>query len=288
MPNIAGCDVYRSQVTMWLIAPCDVYRLQPAMCTDCDLQCAALHGAMCTDCTPSPQRPLQHPSRDALEEVAKALTGYIQLVFLLYFCIPFKYNRYKMHHIAVFASGEGTNAENIIRYFKHNDTAQVSVVIYNRKEAGVKAKAESLGIPAEYVPKDMLSDESRLLPLLDNYGVDFIVLAGFLLLIPHYLVHRYHQRIINIHPSLLPKHCGKGMYGMKVHEEVVRQGDTETGITIHLIDEDYDRGKIILQAVCPVLKDDTAEQVAQKVHALEYTHYPKAIEDLLRKTSQCQ
>ena len=214
--------------------------------------------------------------------------GYIQLGFLLYFCSQFNYNRDKMHHIAVFASGEGTNAENIIRYFQHNDIAQVSVVIYNRKEAGVKAKAESLDTPAEFVDKDMLYDESRLLPLLDRYHVDFIVLAGFLLLIPRYLVHRYHQHIINIHPSLLPKHCGKGMYGMKVHEDVIRQGDTETGITIHLIDEEYDRGEIILQAMCPVLKDDTAQQVARKVHDLEYAHYPKAIEDLLRKTTKRQ
>lgn len=191
-----------------------------------------------------------------------------------------------MHHIAIFASGEGSNAENIIRYFKHNDIAQVSVVIYNRKEAGVKARAESLDIPAEYAPKELISDENRLLPLLDRYQVDFIVLAGFLLLIPRYLVQRYHQRIINIHPSLLPKHCGKGMYGMKVHEDVIRQGDTETGITIHLIDEEYDRGEIIRQAVCPVVKGETAQQVAHKVHALEYAHYPKVIEDLLRKTTQ--
>ena len=188
-----------------------------------------------------------------------------------------------MHHIAVFASGEGSNAENIIRYFKHNDTAQVSVVIYNRKDAAVKSRAESLDIPAEYMPKDMLSDERQLLPLLDKYGVDFIVLAGFLLLIPRYLVHRFHQRIINIHPSLLPRHCGKGMYGMKVHEDVIKEGDTETGITIHMVNEEYDRGDIILQASCPVLPGDTAVQVARRVHALEYDHYPRTIEALLRQ-----
>ncbi len=188
-----------------------------------------------------------------------------------------------MHHIAIFASGEGSNAENIIRYFKHNGTAQVSVVIYNRKDAGVKAKAESLDIPVEYVPKDMLSDEKQFLPLLEKYSVDFIVLAGFLLLIPHYLVHRFHRRIINIHPSLLPKHCGKGMYGMKVHEDVIKEGDTETGITIHMVNEEYDRGAIILQASCPVLAGDTAEQVARRVHALEYALYPRTIETLLRQ-----
>ena len=191
-----------------------------------------------------------------------------------------------MHKIAVFASGEGTNAENIIRYFQKNETSRVAVVIYNRKEAGVKTRAEALGVPALYVPKKDIMDEGFLLPLLEKYGTDFIVLAGFLLLIPPFLVQKFKNRIVNIHPALMPKHCGKGMYGMKVHEEVVEQGDKETGITIHLIDEDYDRGEIVQQVTCPVQAGDSAEDVAARVHALEYEYYPKTIERLLQQISQ--
>lgn len=186
-----------------------------------------------------------------------------------------------MQNIAIFASGEGTNAENIIRYFHEKKTANVAVVVYNRAEAGVKRRADQLGVPAVYLPKAGFLNEAELMPLLEQYTIDFVVLSGFLVLVPQFLVQRFPDRIVNIHPALMPKHCGKGMYGMKVHEEVVAQGDKESGITIHLVDEDYDHGRIVFQAKCPVYPEDSAEDVAWRVHQLEYGNYPEVIEKLL-------
>lgn len=186
-----------------------------------------------------------------------------------------------MKNIAVFASGEGTNAENIIRYFSQKKTANIAVVIYNRQNAGVKLRAERLGIPATYLKTNGFKDEKQLLPILENYQIDFIVLSGFLVLVPPFLIQRYPNHVVNIHPALIPKHCGKGMYGMKVHEDVVKDGDEESGITIHVIDEDYDHGNIIFQARCPISTSDSAEDVAQKVHKLEYRYYPEVIEKMI-------
>jgi len=186
-----------------------------------------------------------------------------------------------MQNIAIFASGEGTNAENIIRYFQDKKTANVAVVVYNRVEAGVKQRAESLGVPAVYLPKAEFLDEQKLIPLLRQYQIDFVVLSGFLVLVPDFLIREFSDKIVNIHPALMPKHCGKGMYGMKVHQEVVADGDKESGITIHLVDEDYDHGRIIFQEKCPVLPEESPEEVAQHVHKLEYANYPKVIEELV-------
>lgn len=186
-----------------------------------------------------------------------------------------------MHHIAIFASGEGTNAENIIRYFAEKETARVVVVVYNKETAGVKLRAERLGVDSLYIPKQQFQDAEQVLPALEKYDVDYIVLAGFLLVVPPYLIQRFPERIVNIHPSLMPKYCGKGMYGMKVHEAVVAAKEKETGITIHLIDEDIDRGKIVAQERCKVEPEDTPEDVAQKVHRLEYAYFPVVIEQLL-------
>lgn len=183
-----------------------------------------------------------------------------------------------MKSLAIFASGEGTNAENLIRYFAHRATARVAVVVTNRRQAGVAKRAEQLGVPVEWVPAEGWADRSQVMALLHRYEVDAIVLAGFLLLLPEYLVDAYDGRMVNIHPALLPLHAGKGMYGMRVHQDVVRCGDSETGITIHLVDAHYDHGRTLFQAKCPVKAGDTPEEVAARVHELEYRYYPEVVE----------
>lgn len=187
-----------------------------------------------------------------------------------------------MQNIAIFASGEGTNAENIIRFFENSDDVNIAAVIVNRTNAGVLKRAEKYGIPTEIINRAILEDAEQMLPILEKYNTDFIVLAGFLALIPPYLVERFPKGIVNIHPSLIPLHCGKGMYGMKVHEDVVKSGDKESGITVHFVDENYDHGQIILQQRCTVTASDTPEDVAHHVHELEYAYFPKAIEMALK------
>lgn len=185
-----------------------------------------------------------------------------------------------MKNIAIFASGEGTNAERIIRYFTGHPTVKVVVVITNKAEAGVIRRAENLQIPVEFLPASVFK-EGKATDLLQQYEADFIVLAGFLLRIPDDMLQAYPNRIINIHPSLLPKFGGKGMYGSRVHEAVLAANEKESGITIHYINEHYDKGGIILQSKCPVFSDDTPDSLATRVHQLEYEHYPKVIEQLL-------
>lgn len=183
-----------------------------------------------------------------------------------------------MKTIAIFASGEGTNAENLINYFKDSSTVKVAVVVYNRKDAGVKLRAERLGVPTEYVPKSLFADKDYVLPLLRRYGTDVIVLSGFLLLVPEYLLEAYPNKVLNIHPSLLPKHGGKGMHGLHVHEDVLRCGEKESGITIHVCDSHLDRGTTLFQAKCQVERDDTPETLAARVHKLEYAFFPEVVE----------
>lgn len=184
----------------------------------------------------------------------------------------------KMKNIAIFASGEGTNAENIIRYFENSGTAKVTLLVYNRKEAGVRLRAERLGVRTEYIPKSMFGDSEKVLATLREANTDIIVLAGFLLFVPEYLLETYHNRIINIHPSLLPLHGGKGMHGIHVHEDVLACGDKETGITVHVADAQLDHGCVLFQAKCPVERGDTPEDVAARVHKLEYAYFPEVIE----------
>lgn len=184
-------------------------------------------------------------------------------------------------NIAIFASGSGTNAENIIRYFQGNKTIKVSLVVSNKPDAFVLQRAERLGVPTCILTREQFARGGEVVELLRERGIDFIVLAGFLLRVPDELLQAYPQRIVNIHPALLPKYGGKGMYGDRVHQAVVAAGERESGITIHYIDEHYDEGTTLFQATCPVEPDDTPEQVAQKVHALEYEHYPKVIERIL-------
>lgn len=186
--------------------------------------------------------------------------------------------------IAIFASGSGTNAENIIQYFKDKSSIQVSLVLSNKADAFVLDRARKYGIPSAVFTKQAFTDTNEVLDLLREREIDFIVLAGFLLRVPDNLLHAYINKIINIHPSLLPKFGGKGMYGDKVHEAVVAAGEKESGITIHYIDEHYDEGSIIFQAACRVLPIDTSHEVAIKVHALEYKYYPSIIEDVLQRT----
>jgi len=184
-------------------------------------------------------------------------------------------------HIAIFASGKGSNAQAIIDHFKNNPVIKVALIITNNKNAGVIQIAKDNRIPFDIISSDELKEEETILDLLEVYQIDLIVLAGFLLLIPAYLVKAYPNKIINIHPALLPKYGGKGMYGMKVHEAVIANKETETGITIHYVNEKYDEGEYIAQFRCHVEPSDSAENVAAKVHQLEHEHYPIEIEKLL-------
>lgn len=187
-----------------------------------------------------------------------------------------------MKNIAIFASGSGTNAENITRYFSNSETVNVAVVLSNNKHVGVHARVQKLGIPSFVFSREEFVEGAPVLAKLAEYHIDLIVLAGFMNKISDPLLQAYPGKIINIHPALLPKHGGKGMFGMHVHEAVVAAGEQESGITIHYINENYDEGDIIFQATCPVVPADTPEAVATKVHALEYAHYPHVIEEVLR------
>ncbi len=189
----------------------------------------------------------------------------------------------KKKRIAIFASGNGSNAENIIRYFQKEDSeAEVVLVVSNRADAKVLQRAEALGIPAIVVPKKDFNNESFMTGLMRDNGVNLIVLAGFLLMIPDFLISLYPEKIVNIHPSLLPKFGGKGMYGNHVHEAVVAAGEKESGITIHFVNENCDGGRIIYQATTPVEPTDTPDDVAAKVHALEYQHFPRVIAETVK------
>ena len=184
-------------------------------------------------------------------------------------------------HIAIFASGSGSNAENIVRYFLHSPKAEVSLLICNKADAYVLERIKKYKIESRIITRDDFQNSGSVLSALKNKQIGFIVLAGFLLQIPPYLIEAYPKSIINIHPALLPRFGGKGMYGNKVHQAVIDAGETETGITIHYINENYDEGEYISQYTCPVFPDDTPETVASRVHELEYRYYPQIIDRLL-------
>jgi phosphoribosylglycinamide formyltransferase-1 len=187
-----------------------------------------------------------------------------------------------MKKIAVFASGSGTNAENIAKYFADSQDVSIALVVSNNPLAGVHDRANRLGIPSVTYSNEALAEGSEIVEKLMAYEVDWIVLAGFLKKISVTILNAFPGRIVNIHPALLPKYGGKGMYGMRVHEAVVAARDSESGITIHYVNENYDEGQIIFQARCPVLPSDTPEDVAAKVHALEYKYYPEVIEFIMK------
>ncbi len=188
-----------------------------------------------------------------------------------------------MNNLALFASGSGSNVENIAKYFKKNNSTNISCVYINNPNAYVIERCINLGLPYKIFTREDFYDSDTVLSHLNELKPDLIVLAGFLWLIPSKIVKAFQGKIINIHPALLPKYGGKGMYGMKVHEAVVQNKDTETGITIHYVNEKYDEGSVIFQKSCAVTEADSAEEVAHKVHALEHEHFPKLIEDLLNK-----
>ena len=185
-----------------------------------------------------------------------------------------------IYKIAIFASGSGSNAENIANYFKDNPVAEVVLIFTNKADAYVLERAKKLAVESVVFSSEQLKS-GELVDLLKDKGIDFIVLAGFLLKIPENLIAAFPNKIINIHPALLPKYGGKGMYGDAVHKAVVANKDKESGITIHYVNEHYDEGAIIFQAKCTVIETDTYEDVAHKIHQLEYEHFPKVIERVL-------
>lgn len=185
--------------------------------------------------------------------------------------------------IAIFASGAGSNAEKIIEYFTGHKKISVGLVACNKPGAGVLQIASDFNIPVLMIDKERFFDENGYTDELKEAGIDFIVLAGFLWKIPQTLIDNYRNKIINIHPALLPKFGGKGMYGSKVHEAVIAAGEKESGITIHYVDEYYDNGDIIFQAACPVSADDTPDTLAQKIHQLEHENFARVIEECVKK-----
>jgi phosphoribosylglycinamide formyltransferase-1 len=186
-----------------------------------------------------------------------------------------------MRNIAILASGSGTNAENIIKYFSNKNNAKVSLVLSNNRNAMVLKRAETHNIRTVFFERKEFYVSGKVLRYLSFYKIDFIVLAGFLWLVPENILDLYSRRIVNIHPALLPAYGGKGMYGDAVHKSVIENQEKESGITIHFVDKHYDEGDIIFQAKCSIDSDETPDSLAKKVHELEYRHYPVVIEKLI-------
>ena len=183
--------------------------------------------------------------------------------------------------IAVFASGFGTNAERIMSHFRAHEFGDISIVLSNKPDAMVLEVAARFNVSTHVFDRDTFYNSKEIRDLLQGLGISLIVLAGFLWLIPADLIRAFPERIINIHPALLPKYGGKGMYGKRVHEAVIASGDKESGISIHYVNEIYDEGRIILQEKCPVKPDDSPESLAERIHQLEYQYYTSVIEKLL-------
>jgi phosphoribosylglycinamide formyltransferase 1 len=188
-----------------------------------------------------------------------------------------------MRKIAVFSSGNGTNAENLIEFFKSSPSAEVKLLVTNNSKAGVIGRGKRRGIPVFIFPKDYFLDGEKLAKWLISNHIDLIVLAGFLLKIPPALIKAFDERIVNIHPSLLPKYGGKGMFGDHVHKAVIDAGDHESGITIHLVNEEYDKGEILAQFSIPVLGLKDSKLLAQKIHELEHKNFPVVVSDYLQR-----
>lgn len=188
-----------------------------------------------------------------------------------------------MNNIAIFASGSGTNAENLIRFFNQagQNGACVKLLLSNNPAAYALTRAANLGVPTRIFSRNELYGSEIILQELRQQKIDLIVLAGFLWLVPECLVSAFRRRIINIHPALLPKYGGKGMYGMNVHRAVKAAGERETGITIHYVNSEYDKGDAIFQASCPVCPSDTADDIAAKIHQLEQQHFPRVVAEVL-------
>ncbi len=185
--------------------------------------------------------------------------------------------------IAIFASGSGSNCENLIRYFKDSDVVKCALVVSNKADAYVLERAQRLGVPTAVMPKVQLNDPEAMLPLLKKYDIDFIVLAGFLPLVPNFLLDAFPRRIVNLHPALLPKYGGKGMWGHHVHEAVKAAGETETGMTVHWVTPVCDGGDIIAQYKCEIAPSDSVEDIAEKEHQLEMRYFPEVVERIIRE-----
>ena len=185
----------------------------------------------------------------------------------------------EMKNIAIFASGSGSNAENIIRYFENHKNIRIDSVWSNKRDAFVLQRARNLGVEPIFFTREEYAGSDKLLLELQRRKINLIVLAGFLWLIPTQFIEAF--PIINIHPALLPSYGGKGMYGAFVHETVIAHNDRESGITIHLVNKEYDKGEHLLQVKCPVFPDDTPDTLAARIHDLEYAYFPRAIEDYL-------
>jgi phosphoribosylglycinamide formyltransferase-1 len=186
-----------------------------------------------------------------------------------------------MKRIAIFASGSGSNAQKIAEHFQNSQQAEISLILTNNPKAGVIDRAKKLNIPVVLFNKSLFYSTSKIIRLLQDHQTDLIVLAGFMMLIPEEMVAAFPNKIINIHPALLPKFGGKGMYGHFVHEAVVAAKETESGITIHYVNERYDEGAILFQATCEVTSTDSPDDVATKVQRLEHEHFPRIVESLL-------
>jgi phosphoribosylglycinamide formyltransferase-1 len=183
--------------------------------------------------------------------------------------------------IAVFASGSGTNAENLVRYFSNSKTAKVELILCNNASAGVVTRAQSLGVPFFLFNRKDFYESSQILNVLREREIDLVVLAGFLWLIPKNIIEVFEKKIVNIHPALLPGFGGKGFYGMSVHQSVLDSKELLSGITIHYVDEKFDEGEIIFQAACHVSHEDSAESLAKKIHELEYRYFPVVVDKVL-------
>ena len=191
-----------------------------------------------------------------------------------------------MKKLALFCSGSGSNAESLMSWFQDHPDIRVTLMVYNRKDSGAKMRADKFGVPAIYLPNaDFISETGKASEALNAFEIDFILLAGFLALLPGWLVSRFHDRILNIHPALLPDFGGKGMFGRNVHGAVKKSGITETGMSIHLVNEKYDEGKILFQATCPVWESDSETDIATRVLKLEHLHYPLVAEQFILSKS---
>ena len=187
-------------------------------------------------------------------------------------------------NLAIFVSGSGTNCENLIRYFADKPRVNCALVVSNKADALALERASHLGVPTAVTPKPLLNDPDVMLPLLRQYDIHFIVLAGFLPIVPDFLIDAFPRRIVNLHPALLPKYGGKGMWGHHVHEAVKAAGESETGMTVHWVTPVCDGGEIIAQYRCALTPDDTVDDIAEKEHQLEMTYFPKVVEQVLNAT----
>ena len=186
-------------------------------------------------------------------------------------------------NIAIFLSGSGSNCENLIKYFSHSSSVNCALVVSNKADAYGLERARRLGVPTAVVTKAQLADAANVMPLLQQYGIQFIVLAGFLPLIPDYLIDAFPRRMVNLHPALLPKYGGKGMWGHHVHEAVKAAGETETGMTVHYVTPECDAGEIIAQYRVALSPDDTADTIAEKEPALEMQYFTQVVERVINE-----